>query len=40
MKRRRSFSTRMLEYECTEGMWVEHEESRGIGSGAAERPTH
>lgn len=23
--------TRMLEYECTEGMWVEHEERRGIG---------
>lgn len=22
--------TRMLEYECTEGMWVEHEEQRGI----------
>jgi hypothetical protein len=22
--------TRMLEYECTEGMWVEHEERRGI----------
>ena len=21
--------TRMLEYECTEGMWIEHEESRG-----------
>ena len=21
---------RMLEYECTEGMWIEHEESRGI----------
>jgi hypothetical protein len=30
--------TRMLEYECTEGMWIEHEESRNIGSGAAERP--
>jgi len=29
---------RMLEYECTEGMWIEHEESRGIGSGVAERP--
>jgi hypothetical protein len=28
--------TRMLEYECTEGMWIEHEESRGIGSGVAE----
>lgn len=24
--------TRMLEYECTEGMWVEHEEARGIGA--------
>jgi hypothetical protein len=23
---------RMLEYECTEGMWVEHEERRGIRS--------
>ena len=22
--------TRMLEYECTEGMWAEHEERRGI----------
>jgi hypothetical protein len=22
--------TRMLEYECTEGMWLEHEERRGI----------
>jgi hypothetical protein len=22
--------TRMLEYECTEGMWIEHEEQRGI----------
>jgi len=22
--------TRMLEYECTEGMWIEHEERRGI----------
>lgn len=21
--------TRMLEYECTEGMWIEHEEARG-----------
>jgi len=30
--------TRMLEYECTEGMWIEHEESRGVGSGVAERP--
>ncbi len=29
---------RMLEYECTEGMWIEHEESRGIGSGVAEWP--
>jgi hypothetical protein len=27
--------TRMLEYECTEGMWIEHEESRGIGTGIA-----
>jgi hypothetical protein len=25
--------TRMLEYECTEGMWVEHEEQRGIRTG-------
>ena len=25
--------TRMLEYECTEGMWIEHAESRGIGTG-------
>jgi hypothetical protein len=24
--------TRMLEYECTEGMWVEHEMARGIGA--------
>jgi hypothetical protein len=24
--------TRMLEYECTEGMWVEHELARGIGA--------
>jgi hypothetical protein len=24
---------RMLEYECTEGMWVEHEERRGIRAG-------
>lgn len=24
--------TRMLEYECTEGMWIEHEEARGIGA--------
>ena len=37
--RRAPQGTRMLEYECTEGMWVEHEESRGIGAGAAERPT-
>jgi hypothetical protein len=21
--------TRMLEYECTEGMWIDHETSRG-----------
>jgi hypothetical protein len=28
----------MLKYECTEGMWIEHEESRGIGSGVAEGP--
>jgi hypothetical protein len=27
--------TRMLEYECTEGMWIEHEEARGIGPGIA-----
>lgn len=27
--------TRMLEYECTEGMWVEHEERRGAATGAA-----
>jgi hypothetical protein len=25
--------TRMLEYECTEGMWAEHEERRGIRAG-------
>jgi hypothetical protein len=25
--------TRMLEYECTEGMWAEHEERRGIRTG-------
>jgi hypothetical protein len=25
--------TRMLEYECTEGMWAEHEERRGIRVG-------
>ncbi len=25
--------TRMLEYECTEGMWAEHEEQRGIRAG-------
>jgi hypothetical protein len=25
--------TRMLEYECTEGMWAEHEERRGIRRG-------
>jgi hypothetical protein len=25
--------TRMLEYECTEGMWIDYEESRGIGTG-------
>jgi hypothetical protein len=25
--------SRMLEYECTEGMWAEHEERRGIRSG-------
>ena len=24
--------TQMLEYECTEGMWIEHEERRGIGA--------
>jgi hypothetical protein len=23
-------NTRMLEYECTEGMWIDHETSRGI----------
>jgi hypothetical protein len=28
--------TRMLEYECTEGMWIEHEQSRGVDSGVAE----
>jgi hypothetical protein len=28
--------SRMLEYECTEGMWIEHEESRDAR--AAERP--
>jgi hypothetical protein len=28
--------SRMLEYECTEGMWIEHEESRSARAGAAE----
>jgi hypothetical protein len=28
--RRAPPDTRMLEYECTEGMWVDHEASRGI----------
>ena len=28
--------TRMLEYECTEGMWIDHEAARGIASGVAE----
>jgi hypothetical protein len=27
--------TRMLEYECTEGMWIEHAQSRGIDTGIA-----
>jgi hypothetical protein len=27
--------TRMLEYECTEGMWIDHETSRGIGASDA-----
>jgi hypothetical protein len=27
--------TRMLEYECTEGMWLEHEARRAAGSGRA-----
>jgi hypothetical protein len=30
--------TRMLEYECTEGMWIEHEEQRGIRGGAPQAP--
>jgi hypothetical protein len=25
----------MLEYECTEGMWIEHAQSRGIDTGIA-----
>lgn len=25
--------TRMLEYECTEGMWIDYEQSRGLGTG-------
>jgi hypothetical protein len=33
--RRAPPGTRMLEYECTEGMWIEHEESRGVGAGVA-----
>ena len=28
--------SRMLEYECTEGMWIEHEESRSARAKAAE----
>lgn len=36
--RRAPAGSRMLEYECTEGMWIEHEESRSKGAGAAERP--
>lgn len=28
--RRAPPDTRMLEYECTEGMWIDHEASRGI----------
>lgn len=34
--RRAPPGTRMLEYECTEGMWIDHEASRGI---AADTPT-
>ncbi|HVY65352.1 MAG TPA: hypothetical protein VHH11_11085 [Gammaproteobacteria bacterium] len=30
--------TRMLEYECTEGMWIEHEESRSARPGGAVPP--
>jgi hypothetical protein len=33
--RRAPPDTRMLEYECTEGMWIDHEASRGINSDAA-----
>jgi hypothetical protein len=25
--------TRMLEYECTEGMWIDHTDSRGVSAG-------
>jgi hypothetical protein len=37
--KRAPVGSRMLEYECTEGMWIEHEESRGSRTGVAE-PAH
>ena len=37
--RRAPPDTRMLEYECTEGMWIDHETSRGIGSDASTATT-
>ena len=35
--RRAPPGTRMLEYECTEGMWIEHEEGRGLRPGVEGR---
>jgi hypothetical protein len=29
-------NTRMLEYECTEGMWADHEAARAAGRKGAE----
>jgi hypothetical protein len=39
MYKRAPAGSRMLEYECTEGMWIEHEESRSARPRAAE-PAH